>query len=177
MWEISKEFNFEFGHRVWKQELDPKLSLDTVCACRFLHGHSNRTIVNLYGEGLNPQGMITDFKHLNWFKKFLDTYLDHKFLFDVEDPLLEFVLQEFWNKDYVVHDEGFYTLSVNKDFPLCRKELLEGVVLLPFIPTSEKISRWFYDIVYEKMQTIGVGVSKVQFFETSKSQSCYSRGV
>jgi 6-pyruvoyltetrahydropterin/6-carboxytetrahydropterin synthase len=76
MYQIAKEFNFEFGHRVWKQQVNPEFSLSSVCACRFQHGHSATVVVRLCGEGLNEQGMVTDFKNLNWFKQFVDDVLD-----------------------------------------------------------------------------------------------------
>jgi 6-pyruvoyltetrahydropterin/6-carboxytetrahydropterin synthase len=30
--------------------------------------------------------MVTDFKHLGWFKNFIDDNLDHKFILDLNDP-------------------------------------------------------------------------------------------
>jgi 6-pyruvoyltetrahydropterin/6-carboxytetrahydropterin synthase len=175
MWEISKEFGFEFGHRVWKQKLNPSFSLDSTCACRYLHGHFGRVVVSLFGDKLDDQNMITDYKHLNWFKKFLDTYLDHKFLFDKEDPILEFILGDLWRDQstYLFHNEGFWLVLSRLDMSLCRKELFGGIVLLPFVPTSERLSVWFYNIVSTKMKEIGVEVSSVQFCETVKSQCKY----
>lgn len=90
-WVITKEFEFDFGHRVWSQKLDCGFSIDSKCKCRFLHGHRGKIIVKLSSDHLT-NGMVTDFKHLNVFRKFIDDTLDHKFLFDLSDPL---VLQEF----------------------------------------------------------------------------------
>ena len=68
-WEISKEFDFCYGHRVWSQTLNIDFSLDACLKCRHLHGHQGKVIVYLESNELN-NSMVTDFKHLNWFKKF-----------------------------------------------------------------------------------------------------------
>ncbi len=38
IWQISKEFDFCYGHRVWSQQLDSEFSLTGCLACRHLHG-------------------------------------------------------------------------------------------------------------------------------------------
>ena len=89
-WKISKAFEFCYGHRVWSQELNPDYSLDPCLKCRHLHGHQGRIEVFLESSELNRGGMVTDFKHLNWFKQFLDDVLDHKFIIDIHDPFSNF---------------------------------------------------------------------------------------
>jgi len=92
-WKISKEFEFDFGHRVWSQSLNKEFSLENSCKCRFFHGHRGKIVVFLSSESLT-NGMVTDFKHLNIFKKFVDDVLDHKFIFDIKDPVLPFELPD-----------------------------------------------------------------------------------
>lgn len=86
-WDISKSFEFDYGHRVWSQKLNSEYSLDNKLACRHLHGHRGKVIVHLTSKKLE-NGMVTDFKHLNFFKKFLDDNVDHKFIFDINDPMI-----------------------------------------------------------------------------------------
>ena len=84
MWTIDKSFNFEMGHRVWQQELNnPELSISTECACKHLHGHSYELKVFLKSNTLDKSSMLTDFKNLNFMKKFIDESLDHKFMIDI----------------------------------------------------------------------------------------------
>ena len=90
-WKISKEFDFCYGHRVWSQTLNPEFSLDSCLKCRHLHGHQGKILVYLEADELH-NGMVTDFKHLNWFKQFIDDVLDHKFILDVNDPLFSTLL-------------------------------------------------------------------------------------
>ena len=90
-WKISKEFDFCYGHRVWSQTLNTEFSLDGCLKCRHLHGHQGKILVYLEASELKD-GMVTDFKHLNWFKQFIDDVLDHKFILDVNDPLFSTLL-------------------------------------------------------------------------------------
>ena len=101
-WQISKQFDFCYGHRVWSQELNPEYSLDDCLMCRHLHGHQGKVLVHMESEKLE-NGMVTDFKHLNWFKKFLDDAIDHKFIIDINDPLFPTLLPHFKDKNNCVH--------------------------------------------------------------------------
>jgi len=172
-WEISKEFDFCYGHRVWSQELNIEFSLDDCLMCRHMHGHQGKIKVSLESTVLQG-GMVTDFKHLNWFKKFLDDTLDHKFIIDINDPLYETLLPFYQDKKNLIpHEEGYKTpdLALLKEEPLHINELYEGFVIVDFVPTSENLSAWLLQIVQKKMSKIDVKVSKLEFWETPKSKS------
>jgi len=172
-WVISKEFDFCYGHRVWSQELNVEYALDDCLMCRHLHGHQGKIKVSLEDDKLKG-GMVTDFKHLNWFKKFLDDTLDHRFIIDINDPLFETLLPLYQNKKNLISfDEGYQLPDMNlvQDEPTHIKELYEGYVIVDFVPTSENLSAWLLKIVQKKMSKINVHVSKVEFWETPKSKS------
>lgn len=189
MFEISKSFQLSYGHRVHLQTLDIEYSLDTDCACRYLHGHNATINVNLSSKNLNDQGMVVDFKMLNWFKKWLDDTLDHKFIMDINDPLIEQELSVYgkeyelalinttpkenkliYNKEY-----GYYLIDkkLYKNLPNHFIEKFEGLLFVDFVPTSENLSKWLYGIVENKMDKINIKVSKLEFYETPKSKSVY----
>lgn len=179
MYEIAKQFDFCYGHRVWSQELKERFSTDLSCACRHLHGHQGTLIIYLSAETLE-RGMVTDFKHLGWFKKWLDDTLDHKFIMDIHDPLLPYEIPHYVNGrsifDGVTFDwksDGHAILSGYQNLAPVLREKYEGMVIVNFEPTSENLCKWIYEIVQEQMNAIGVNVSRVQFFETPKSQSNY----
>jgi 6-pyruvoyltetrahydropterin/6-carboxytetrahydropterin synthase len=118
--------------------------------------------------------MVTDFKHLNWFKKFLDDTLDHKFIIDINDPLYETLLPHYKDKkNFIEFDEGYMIpdLNIIKDEPIHIQELYEGYVLVDFVPTSENLSAWLLQIVQKKMVKIDIKVSHLEYFETPKSRS------
>lgn len=171
-WKISKSFDFCYGHRVWSQELNPDFSLDPCLKCRHLHGHQGKIVIFLEANELQ-NGMVTDFKHLNWFKKFLDDILDHKFIIDKNDPLFETLLPHYQKNELIKFEEGYYTpnLTKVKDEPNHIKEMYEGYVIVDFVPTSENLSAWFLQIASKKMREINIKVASVEFTETPKSKS------
>lgn len=184
-WEISKSFDFCYGHRVHTQVLDTELSCNAKCKCRHQHGHQGLLTVYLPDDELNEQGMVLDFVNLNFVKKFIDDVVDHKMILDMEDPSLK-VLYPVLSKidtyngesidEYLeYHTDGKY-FSIWKDLyadePSFQKEIYEGLVFVPFIPTSENLAKWFYDVISDKLKGIA-RVSHIEFYETPKSKSVY----
>lgn len=174
-WIISKEFDFCYGHRVWSQTLNAEYSIDNRCVCRHLHGHQGKVIVKLYSDTLE-RGMVTDFKHLNWFKKFLDECLDHKFILDKNDPMFSIIVPSGNHLPWIDKKENYSIIDPNyfkfiTDEPLI--EVLEGFVAVDFVPTSENLSKWLFEVVNKKMSEINIKTHSVQFFETPKSCSTY----
>lgn len=176
-WLASKEFHFEFGHRVWSQSVIENFSLSTECKCRHLHGHSGALMVSLYAQNLKS-GMVTDFHNLNWFKDYIDREIDHKFLFDRKDPLLPVLIpnveEQIKKGHFVLRSFGEMSWSKDIECSDLERELYEGLVILPFLPTSENLAKWFYEIVDKKMGEIGIGVGEVTFSETKKSKCTFS---
>jgi 6-pyruvoyltetrahydropterin/6-carboxytetrahydropterin synthase len=174
-WIISKDFNFCYGHRVFSQELNPEYSLDSACKCRHLHGHEGLIRISLEARQLN-NGMVTDFKHLNWLKKWLDDELDHKFIMGLDDPLLFHEAPLVSDISLSRHEAGHYTLNPSSysDLEIPLREKYEGMVFVKFVPTSENLSKWLFEYIDKKMSKIGVKTLSVQFYETPKSQSIYT---
>ncbi|MDH1976771.1 6-carboxytetrahydropterin synthase [Aliarcobacter butzleri] len=170
-WEISKEFDFCYGHRVWSQTLNIDFSLDACLKCRHLHGHQGKVIVYLESNELN-NSMVTDFKHLNWFKAFLDDVLDHKFILDINDPLFFTLVPNIKKEDLIKFEEGYFSINLT-NFKNEELELYESYVVVDFVPTSENLSAWFLKIVQEKMNGLNIKVSKIEFLETPKSKSTF----
>lgn len=185
-WKISKEFNFAYGHRVWVQRLQSEFALDRQCVCRHLHGHEAEVHVHLVGDELDPQGMVTDFLHLSWLKKFFDETVDHKFILDINDPLFENLVHYSVRDvesllipvyvpetDHVAgHLLDIANIGVMPGTP--EYEYYESFFIVNFIPTSENLSRWVYELVSPKMARIGVSVGEVEWWETKKSCARYS---
>lgn len=195
-WKISKDFEFDFGHRVWSQILNKDFSLDNSCKCRFFHGHRGKITVSISSDEL-IDGMVTDFKHLNIFKKFIDTVVDHKFIFDIKDPVLPLELPDGvkfidhpqmvgllrnFTKDNIAPGEISQNFANYKmefaqqavmdiQIPQVLNEKLEGFVFVNFVPTAENLSQWFFNILTFILSGLPVKVDSVEFFETPKSKS------
>lgn len=178
-WKISKQFNFAYGHRVWVQKLESEFALERKCVCRHLHGHEAEVHVHLEGDELDPQGMVTDFLHLSWLKKFFDETVDHKFIIDKNDPLYDMMIGDgarlvpvlVAGTDYVAgHVLGLEDVSTSEH----KLEYFESFFVVDFIPTSENLSKWVYDLATPKMAKLGVKVGEVEWWETPKSCSRYT---
>ncbi|WP_457606673.1 6-carboxytetrahydropterin synthase [Nitratifractor sp.] len=176
-WTIDKAFDFCYGHRVWSQSLEKEYSLDECLMCRHLHGHQGRLKIFLSADTLK-KGMVTDFKHLNWFKAWLDATLDHKFILDRNDPLFSDLMSHYCNsagimdeEKFVRHNEGHWTprLELLEGKPDALLEKYEGMVVVDFIPTSERLTSWILQIVRKRMEPLDVRVEAVEFWETPKS--------
>jgi len=180
-WKIDKSFDFCYGHRVWSQELNADFtgSEGACLACRHLHGHQGKIKIILESDKLE-RGMVTDFKHLGWFKNFLDDVLDHKFIMDINDPLVPYEVAEYATMGKldldgcVFHPEGYWTPDLKRlgKLPQAVYEKYEGMVFVDFVPTSENLSAWLLGIAQKKMAEIDVDVVAVDFWETPKSH-CY----
>jgi 6-pyruvoyltetrahydropterin/6-carboxytetrahydropterin synthase len=130
MFEIAKQFDFDYGHRVWTQTLDKKYSIDVQCVCKHFHGHRGTILLYLEGEDLNPQGMVWDFKNLNFFKKFIDDVLDHKMILDMHDPsLFHFFLLLKSKKKFSTIDNKtpFDSKCVDERYYLPNKKIISSI--------------------------------------------------
>ena len=168
-WVIDKEFSWEGGHRVWAQELTrPDLSIETECACKHLHGHSYSMKVFLGANELDQSSMVTDFKNLNFMKKFVDSVLDHKFMIDINDPNFEIITGV--HPSLVTNANNFSNLT---DFVLYNKDpakLLHysSFVLVDFVPTSENICKYLKLYAQKRIGDFAKVVA-VELWETKKS--------
>lgn len=171
---IYKEFHGCFGHRVWNQSLKEKFAESTSCTCRNLHGHNFKAVVYLESAKL-VNGMVTDFKHLGAFKKWLDRVMDHKTLMDISDPILPTLLPKAKIEDAILElkDNLFAAPEVAKSLDEMEVELYAGIVFVNFVPTAEHISKWLYQAVNTKLPK-GVKCTKVEFWETDKAGAIYT---
>ena len=193
---ITKAVEFCYGHRVWSQTLDSEFASDLLCACRHLHGHEGKvdvTLTSLLGGIELRNGMVTDFRHLEWLKTFLNQIIDHHFIIDVNDPLMQSLLNMPGHPDAILYpwkiertdvanspnSGGMYSqmvvgrrIMLPPELPIHMREYLESFFIVDFVPTSENLSKWMFDIVAWKMQRL-CRVASVDWWETPKSHSLY----
>jgi 6-pyruvoyltetrahydropterin/6-carboxytetrahydropterin synthase len=177
---IDKTFEFCYGHRVWTQKLNGEYAADLKCACRHLHGHEGKMQVYLTADKLDLTGMVTDFRHLEWLKKWINENIDHQFILDQHDPLYNQIITD--RRDLIpvkvpgtefVAGWKFNLEDLEPNSPLY--EYYEGFLIVDFVPTSENLSSWMADIVEEKMKKLNVKVHHIDWWETPKSRSVYYR--
>jgi 6-pyruvoyltetrahydropterin/6-carboxytetrahydropterin synthase len=176
---IDKTFEFCYGHRVWTQKLNGEYAADLKCACRHLHGHEGKMQVFLESPSgeLDSTGMVTDFRHLEWLKKWINEHIDHQFIIDWSDPLFDQLLGspnlipvQVPNTDHVAGYKVDLT-GLEPDSP--EYEYYEGFLVVKFVPTSENLSAWMAELVEAKMKALNVRVQRIDWWETPKSRSTF----
>lgn len=181
-WIIDKTFEFAYGHRVHTQTLNGEYAADLKCACRHLHGHEGKMQVFLKSPSgtLDATGMVTDFRHLEWLKKWINENIDHQFILDRNDPLYNTMLPEIELVPvYVTGTEvvAGYKIDLTDIKPNTPEyEYFEGFFIVDFVPTSENLSSWMAELVEAKMTKLGVTVDRIDWWETPKSRSTFIRG-
>jgi len=117
--------------------------------CKNLHGHRWKVIVEISGEKLKEngqmRGMIVDFGDLKREVKMLVEELDHTFIYETGSLKAHTIL--------ALKEEGFQLVEV------------------PFRPTAENFSYYFY----EKMQKKGYSVYQVTVYETPENCAVYRK--
>lgn len=195
-WVIDKSFDYCYGHRVWSQTLDPKYSLDSCLACRHLHGHQGKIKLFLGADSVT-NGMVTDFKHTNIFKKWLDDIMDHKFIIDRNDPLFSNLAGDIlltpdeslsWYENLMINYNSKYgyaipdldhitdnlsKLNISDAQKQAIYEKYEGLIIVDFVPTSENICKFIYEVANKMLNGLGIDVVAVEYWETPKSHCRY----
>ena len=178
-WIIDKTFEFCYGHRVHTQTLNGEYAADLKCACRHLHGHEGKMQVFLTADKLDNTGMVTDFRHLECLKKWINTYIDHQFIIDKADPLYARIIGERKLIPVLVpdteHIAGWHLDLSDLAQNTPEYEYFEGFMVVDFVPTSERLSAWMAELVQSKMQKLGVTVHHIDWWETPKSRSVFYR--
>ena len=181
-WVIDKTFEFCYGHRVHTQTLNGEYAADLKCACRHLHGHEGKMQVFLKSPTgqLDPTGMVTDFRHLEWLKKWINEHIDHQFILDRNDPLYKSMLGGEELVPVLIPDTdkvAGYKVDLTDHKPNTPEyEYFEGFLVVDFVPTSENLSSWMAELVEAKMSKLGVTVAQIDWWETPKSRSTFIRG-
>jgi len=177
---ISKTFEFCYGHRVHTQTTSP-------CKCQNLHGHNGEITVSLEGS-VKEDGMVVDFTQLSFVKDFIKDWIDHKMLMDEKDPMLERLIicdQGDLEKKIDLKNDLFLveTFCLSSDMSLCRYKNMEdnftdfrrGLVLTSFVPTSEMLCQFFACYIKEYFEDKGESLSvTVSFSETVNTSATIS---
>lgn len=186
--QITKKINFVAGHRVHSQNLPKALGPNK---CRFLHGHEYMLEIFITSD-LDESGMVIDFTFFNYLNDFIQRFIDHKFILDINDPLFDSITgvskKIDWSKCLVYYtiteiDGKIELVSTDKENSLFSKfnryceefsnEHKQSFIFVDFVPTAENLCNWFVKI-FDRMKTIGlipakIQLSKIRLYETQKA--------
>ena len=190
---ITKKINFVAGHRVHSQNLPKSLGPNK---CRFLHGHEYMLELFITSD-LDESGMVLDFTFFNYLNDFIQRFIDHRFILDINDPLFDSITGVTSKKiakclvyyTITVIDGKIELVSTDKEnslfskfnryslFNNCYKEFSDehkqSFIIVDFVPTAENLCNWFVKI-FDRMKTIGliptkIQLSKIRLYETQKA--------
>jgi 6-pyruvoyltetrahydropterin/6-carboxytetrahydropterin synthase len=185
---ITKKINFVAGHRVHSQNLPKSLGPNK---CRFLHGHEYMLEIFITSD-LDESGMVLDFTFFNYLNDFIQRFIDHKFILDINDPLFDSITgvnnRLDWSRCLVYYtiteiDGKIELVSTDKEKSLFSKfnryyeefrdEHKQSFIFVDFVPTAENLCNWFVKI-FDRMKTIGlipakIQLSKIRLYETQKA--------
>jgi len=185
-WIIDKVVGeFDYGHNVWTQDLDEELSCGSQCKCKWRHGHRGKVVAHLEANELTgaSENMVIDFNDMKIMTKWIDNTIDHKYLVDIHDPANFDTFYHMWDEStskfkdgsLIKQPEGHWIINPEfySAFPEILQTKYESYVILDFVPTSENLSKWMYDVMTQKIKSTGVKVHKVEWYETPKSRATY----
>jgi len=187
MYQISKSFDFCYGHRVYSQNPDERLSLSPECPCHRLHGHQGKITIRLQARELDDRDFVLDFKELAFVKRFINENLDHRFILSTNDPFFEqltgmsFIDFTYERQSIYLHPELETTRIVGWKFSRDSIEsnpMLESFFVVSFNPTSENLASWIFNGVQEaldKAHILNCIVQEVVWSETPKTEARWIR--
>jgi 6-pyruvoyltetrahydropterin/6-carboxytetrahydropterin synthase len=147
MFAISKEIEFDAGHRVPLHE----------SKCKNPHGHRYRVVAYIEGDLITEgpeSGMVRDFS--------------------VVKQLLVDLVHDKYDHGFIVHEddldvlEAFQVILTNEGY---RSNLDFKVIVVPFIPTAECLAKGIYDDMKPHLPNL----FKVEVWETPTSCAEYIR--
>ncbi len=141
---ITRRLEFDYGHRVLGHE----------GKCKHLHGHRGIIEITVSAESLDNIGRVVDFGKIKeivggW----IDENWDHNMILCGADPLLQLSKN---NLDVIFASKRPYVLPGNRGNP-----------------TAENLAAELFRIAFIQLDTIGIKVEKVRFFETPNSWADY----
>lgn len=141
---ITKEIEIDLGHRVPNHK----------SKCRNLHGHRYKVEVGvddkvIQTSGASDEGMVIDFGDLKEIMmEEIDAKHDHGFMIWEGD-------------DFVEHFKNW------------RDVVGQKIIIVPFIPTAENISKYWYELIEPRLLERGIAIKHVKIWETPTSTATY----
>jgi len=182
MFEISKSFDFCYGHRVFSQKCNAKYALSSDNPCRKIHGHQGKVDVFMNSDSLDDRGFVIDFKELTFMKHFIDSRLDHRFIVSVKDPkFAKLVGTDFdeLKKSNRVTEVFLLNQEVSMGYvitdPVDEDE--DSFFIVNFNPTSEELAKWIFQGVQKLIDQspFSCVVDRVRWSETPKTQATFGK--
>jgi 6-pyruvoyltetrahydropterin/6-carboxytetrahydropterin synthase len=167
---VTREIGIDMGHRVPTH----------MSKCNNIHGHRYRilvtcaTISHLHLSG-EQKDMVVDFGFLKEvMMSEIDAKCDHGMMLWIDDP---------WLPKFLEENYSIQSIRQQLDLPGAREVCIRGVkdvqtklVIVPFIPTAERIAQWIFQSLERHVESISKGMAhlhKVEIFETPNCSAVF----
>jgi 6-pyruvoyltetrahydropterin/6-carboxytetrahydropterin synthase len=164
---ISREIGIDMGHRVPTHG----------SKCHNLHGHRYRIIATCIAAAVATAGeqkdMVLDFGFLkDVMMQRIDAICDHGMVLWVNDPWLD----RFLVKENLQHISQLLDRGAKHVFIPEVRDVQTKLCVVPFVPTAERLSQWWYDLMQEDVMKRSNGIAileKVEVFETPNCSAVF----
>ncbi|WP_248919924.1 6-pyruvoyl trahydropterin synthase family protein [Pseudomonas entomophila] len=148
MFKIDRKIEIDAGHRIRSHG----------SKCRNLHGHRYSVHMTLSADELathgSETGMVLDFSFAkDAMVQCIDELCDHALIVDAEDEYLLQVLD--------IHGPARDVRTSGVALPLTNGEGMK-IYLVPFSPTAEALAKHWYELLSDKVATLGHGAAQVR---------------
>lgn len=141
---VTKQIEIDMGHRVPNHK----------SKCRNIHGHRYKIELGcddkvISDKGSSSEGMVIDFSDMKEvLMNIIDAQFDHGFVMYEHDDFAEI-------------------------FSDLKNQQSQKITLVPFIPTAENLSKYWYELMKPALETRGVKIKYVKVWETPTSTALY----
>ena len=174
---ISKEIEIDTSHRVFQHS----------SKCFSVHGHRYKIEVGVDDKiisvpGASDEGMVIDFSDLKQIMmEELDGGFDHGAIISEKDYMFKYALVD--SIKIIFEDEEVYSVLKNKIpyFKELEKQYLKDkerkwkIKVVPFIPTAENLSKYWYSLIKPRLLEKGISINHVKVWETPTSTAIFTK--
>ena len=148
--EITKEIGFDMGHRVPNHK----------SKCSNVHGHRYTVFItlewDLVSQKTSDEWMVIDFWDIKTIAKwFIDTHMDHGYMYYKEDQIGKFISQQ-----------------KNTSWDLMK------TLEVDFVPTAENIAMWLFhqlEPLFVDTYKTNLKLKQIKLYETPSSYVVYKK--
>ena len=164
---VTKQIEIDMGHRVPNHK----------SKCSSPHGHRYKIEAGvddklIVEKGSSDEGMVIDFGDLKHdMMNVIDGCFDHGFMISSEDEFMNMAFFGAEYKNWAIDGSRF--ASIGYDKPRVKGYSSANVIVVPFVPTVENISKLWFKLLDFDLKKKGINLQYLKVWETPTSTATY----